>query len=119
MGVIPLILFYLIKPLQKKEIYIKKSPNVCSNLQIMHHNICVFTKSTCCLSLMIKESPIDKHMIMRYPNYNFFSSQVLKHQCLLCCQIVDAHFQHFQLMGTTFEWGQVMEYFHQLHTHFQ
>lgn len=118
MGVILLILFYLIKPLQKKN-YIKKSPNVYSNLQIMHHNICVFTKSTCCLSLMIKKSPTYKHMIVRYPNYSFFSSEVLKDQCLSCCQIVDAYSQHLKLMGTTFDWGQVMKYFHQLHPHFQ
>ncbi len=66
-----------------------------------------------------KKSPTCKHMIVRYPNFSFFSSQVLKHQRLSCYQIVHAHFQHLKLMGTTFEWEQVTEYLHQLHAHFQ
>ncbi len=81
--VIPLTLLYLIKPLQRINLYIKTSWDVCSNLQIMHHNICDFTKSIS-TPLLIVRNP--RHMnIWLWRSkliFVFLETQVAKHQRL-------------------------------------
>lgn len=54
MGVMPLVLLYFIKPLLKTNHFVKSISNVYSNLQMMHHNIYGFSKSTWWLSLIAK-----------------------------------------------------------------
>jgi hypothetical protein len=53
--IIQLILLYLIRNLWRIDLCIKTLTNVFSNLQIMHHNTCGFTKSTC--KLLIATNP--------------------------------------------------------------
>ncbi len=53
-GIIPFTLLYLIKPFRSVDLWAKASLDDCSYLQIMHYNICGFTKSTSKSSLTIK-----------------------------------------------------------------
>jgi hypothetical protein len=50
----PLVLLYFIKPLWRIDCCVKSISNVYLNLQMMHYNICRFSKSTRWLSLTTK-----------------------------------------------------------------